>query len=300
VYMDCPFESGHLKKHNPAREFYRCAKPIDEQCSYFAWVDELRLSQTTTLPPTPESAGPSRQTYLEPPSTPTPTQSMKRNISDVEDGSEGFQRSLSGSQKRTKIMQEVLSDPSSSQNLHSEETSHTGQSSVLQENKFKPAHEPASPSLTARHNNGESRNEVSVGSSTAWPPRTPSRQQNNMKPDSSFLTPSPGHVGFHGHGQASNISVLGASGSQKTESEENAQELTVDSVSNMIRQLGKLPDYVRKLERKKIAAEKSRDAKNTKMVNLQNEVQTLEREITRLKAREKELEEVIAAYEHDA
>jgi len=61
--------------------------------------------------------------------------------------------------------------------------------------------------------------------------------------------------------------------SQDTIGEHDAQELTADSIQSMLHSFGGIPEYVRKLERKKIAAEKSRDAKATKITHLEAEVE---------------------------
>jgi len=61
--------------------------------------------------------------------------------------------------------------------------------------------------------------------------------------------------------------------SQDTIGGNDAQELTADSIQSMLHSFGGIPEYVRKLERKKIAAEKSRDAKATKIAHLEAEVE---------------------------
>jgi len=64
-------------------------------------------------------------------------------------------------------------------------------------------------------------------------------------------------------------------------------EVTPELIGNM---LNVIPDYIRKVDRKRIAAEKSLDARNKKIEYLENEVK-------RLKDRQKELELIIADYE---
>lgn len=67
---------------------------------------------------------------------------------------------------------------------------------------------------------------------------------------------------------------------QQTDQDESS-DVVVGTVSDMIRRLETLPEYIRKFEGRKIAAEKSRDAKSTKMINLQHRVDDLEREVQR-------------------
>lgn len=64
-------------------------------------------------------------------------------------------------------------------------------------------------------------------------------------------------------------------------------EVTPELIGNM---LNAIPEYIRKVDRKRIAAEKSLDVRNKKIEYLENEVK-------RLKDRQKELELIIADYE---
>ena len=81
-------------------------------------------------------------------------------------------------------------------------------------------------------------------------------------------------------------------------------EMTPELIGNM---LNVIPDYIRKVDRKRIAAEKSLDVRNKKIEYLETEVK---RSVTkslyslvligcpaRLKDRQKELELIIADYE---
>jgi len=49
-------------------------------------------------------------------------------------------------------------------------------------------------------------------------------------------------------------------------------ELSPDAISTLLRALGGIPEYVRKLERKKMAAEKSSDAKARRIAELEAEI----------------------------
>jgi len=78
--------------------------------------------------------------------------------------------------------------------------------------------------------------------------------------------------------------------SQNTVCSEISEEFSADSVARNLQFFNELPDYIRKLERRKLAAERSRDAKSQKILDLEAEVE-------RLKRREKELEELVALLE---
>jgi len=95
-------------------------------------------------------------------------------------------------------------------------------------------------------------------------PQTPQRVQGQRF----FTTPS------HGQSQGSSYDPdAGSSGSQETIGGEEIKELSSESIEEMVRSLGSLPAYIRKLERRKIAAEKSRDAKTNKIKSLEAEVE---------------------------
>jgi len=51
------------------------------------------------------------------------------------------------------------------------------------------------------------------------------------------------------------------------------EELSASSIETLLKSLGNIPAYVKKLEKRKIAAEKSRDAKANKIVSLTAEVE---------------------------
>lgn len=85
-------------------------------------------------------------------------------------------------------------------------------------------------------------------------PQTPQR----VRSQRSFTIPA--------HSQSSTAPSL----SQESISRE---EITADSVEEMVQSLSGLPAYIRKLERRKIAAEKSRDAKANKIQALEAEVE---------------------------
>lgn len=69
--------------------------------------------------------------------------------------------------------------------------------------------------------------------------------------------------------------------SSRTSRNDDVQDLSSDVVSDMIRQLGSLPNYLIKLERQKVAADRSREANNTAIINLQEQVNKLEAEVAR-------------------
>ncbi|PPQ89742.1 hypothetical protein CVT25_014143 [Psilocybe cyanescens] len=133
------------------------------------------------------------------------------------------------------------------------------------------------------------------GWGSGWPPPSTPPKTNNIP---SNISTSPWATYISGGAQG-NMSV-GPSSSQETLKDESVQPtLTPELISDMIRRLQAAPEYIQKLDRKRNAAEKSRDAKNSKMISLQEQVNSLENEVQKLKAREKQLEEVIAAYEAD-
>jgi len=65
-------------------------------------------------------------------------------------------------------------------------------------------------------------------------------------------------------------------------------KVTPELIENMVTNV--IPGYIRKLDRKRTAAEKSLDARNKKIAYLEDEVK-------RLKDRQKELELIVASYE---
>ena len=60
--------------------------------------------------------------------------------------------------------------------------------------------------------------------------------------------------------------------SQETAYSDVSEELSADHVAKQLQSLNQLPEYIRKLERRKRAAEMSRDAKGQKIANLEAEV----------------------------
>ncbi|KAF8813819.1 hypothetical protein BYT27DRAFT_6358101 [Phlegmacium glaucopus] len=88
-------------------------------------------------------------------------------------------------------------------------------------------------------------------------------------------------------------------------------ELTPELIGSMVNVLGSIPDYIRKLSRKLVAAEKSRDARTKKIEYLEDEVKRSVMKslhplniskaprgrAARLRDRQKELELIIAGYE---
>ncbi|KDR75190.1 hypothetical protein GALMADRAFT_226851 [Galerina marginata CBS 339.88] len=179
-------------------------------------------------------------------------------------------------------MEAALSQPSSSQ----EGELQPEPSTSSQRPRFKPAAQNAIsdiPTLLGSQNEG--------GGSGTFAPKTPTRLQY-----SSTLAPSPSLPGTPVRQQINSrlASTMGSEiGSPGTLPDGNLKELTADSIADMLQQLSRVPEYIRKLEsseKKRRAADKSREAKESKIKKLEDEVEGL-------KAREKELEAVIAEYE---
>ncbi|KAF4620632.1 hypothetical protein D9613_000435 [Agrocybe pediades] len=267
--VEAPRCTGHnlpcriYQSHRPGskdRQFYRCPKPINdsEQCKFFCWVDEYRpdgtqassSSQSGHLPPTPQSAQPI-------PSNERPGQAYPSTP--------------------TPSSQSTKRDSSS---LEDDWDTDMPQKRVKYEGFASPS-QPQTPQNMSQSNNLRPETTFSSGNNGTWPPQTPPRKVNNGGADSAPIFSQP-------YGSQSSA----PSGSQETlqDAATGNQELTADSISEMLNKLAGTPQLVRKLERRKIAAEKSRDAKASKIA-------MLEAEVERLKAREKELEAVIAAYE---
>ena len=70
----------------------------------------------------------------------------------------------------------------------------------------------------------------------------------------------------------SSIPDEGPSMSQETAFFDISEELSADAIAKKLQSLNQLPEYIRKLERKKKAAELSRDAKGRKIADLEAEV----------------------------
>ena len=82
-------------------------------------------------------------------------------------------------------------------------------------------------------------------------------------------------------------------------------EITPELIEDMVKVLSKVPDYIRKLDKKRIATEKSLDARKKKVQYLEDEIKRLvtksrinpidnaQRFLPRLKDRQKELELII-------
>jgi archaellum component FlaC len=52
-------------------------------------------------------------------------------------------------------------------------------------------------------------------------------------------------------------------------------EITPELIGDMVKVLSKVPDYIRKLDRKRIATEKSLDARKNKIQYLEDEIKRL-------------------------
>jgi len=61
--------------------------------------------------------------------------------------------------------------------------------------------------------------------------------------------------------------------SQETDCSAISEDFSADSVARKIQFFNELPDYIRKIERRKVAAEMSRDAKARKILDLQAEIE---------------------------
>ncbi|KAJ3500606.1 hypothetical protein NLJ89_g9721 [Agrocybe chaxingu] len=119
---------------------------------------------------------------------------------------------------------------------------------------------------------------------TSWPPQTP--QRTSQRPaNAGGLLPTPSPM-FYGKFQPSVSGPSGGSSgrqpitlgsmpssSQETLDGEDQEELSADLIAKLVQPLGGIPAYIHKLERKKIAAEKSRDIKAAKIVDLEKEVE---------------------------
>ncbi|CAA7261723.1 unnamed protein product [Cyclocybe aegerita] len=258
------------QRGSEGRQFYRCPKPIGEanRCKYFEWIEPSQPSSSSQgLPPTPKSEPPTSQgRTLQPPSTPTPMSSAKRSFSTLDEFADP--QPSPASQKRAKTMESALT------------AQHDEFDAILDEREHI-EHPVAS-----------------------WPPQTPKRTSQRPANAGGLLpTPSPMVYGKF------QPSVPGPSGgssgrqpitpgnmpfsSQETLDGEDQEELSADLIAKLVQPLGDIPAYIRKLERKKVAAEKSRDIKAAKIVDL-------EKEVERLKAREKELENLVEMLEKDA
>ncbi|KAF8160787.1 hypothetical protein B0H34DRAFT_698062 [Crassisporium funariophilum] len=311
---------------NPNRAFYGCAKPgaSRDQCSFFHWADQRppQPSQDRGYPPTPQSAT-SHGTILrhhESSSSPTPMRSSVKRTSSNIDGEGGNVPAPSSTQKRLKIIEAALAESSSSgQRSQAVKddlfiSSPNLSNDIADDDLFAPEHQdavlssppglnlsvPRAPSV--RHNSLTGNNNITGDS---WfpvtPPRStqkpinvrqasPTRSQVSMSENSNT---SRGRIGIPCEDSASFFPAppldVGFS-SQTTLASDDDGELSADVVSSMIGRLGDIPEYIRKIESRKTAAEKSNDAKNKKIAHLKTEVE-------RLKMREKELEDIIAAYE---
>ena len=54
-----------------------------------------------------------------------------------------------------------------------------------------------------------------------------------------------------------------------------SDEMTPELIENMVKVLSKVPDYIRKLDKKRIATEKSLDARKNKVQSLEDEIKRL-------------------------
>ncbi|PPR05842.1 hypothetical protein CVT26_010122 [Gymnopilus dilepis] len=245
-----------------------------------AWVDPD--PPRNNLPPTPQS-GPSNppRTQTQPPTTPSSSQPLKRNHSAI-DASEETPRA---SQKRSRLEQIQQALAEVQQTL-----SPLANTPQIQPLVSVPQAGPSSQPKNEHVPTATSLQDPFVGNGTggAWPPQTPPRPNRNIGTSNTAMSPSLVPLVANTARQPAPPNADIDNSSQVTLSDE--ETLSAESIAKMVQRLQGVPDYVRKLERQKTAAEKSRDAKQTK-------IEHLEAEVARLRAREKELEGVIAAYE---
>ncbi|KAH9485117.1 hypothetical protein JR316_0002024 [Psilocybe cubensis] len=237
------------------REFFRCSKPIGEQCSFFQWVDsEPRTPEirTSTLPPTPTS-GLCSFGQTNPGSPPSPALSIKRNIQDLED-----------------------------EHAHDCKRPRDSKAFGSQESLRLTIHFAMHITILTK---------AIIGISIIKTP-TPVRVIGVLPGLKCHLEELVGILWLD------KIAMISSS-SQETLGDESgpSTDMSLGTIRDVVHKLNVIPDYVQKLDRKRIAAEKSRDTKKSKIESLTTRVQSLEEEVKKLKAREKELEEVIAAYE---
>jgi len=182
----------------------------------------------------------------------TPVKNMKRNASSMQESSDFPQPSPS--QKRLKLIEAAMAGEGFSD--------HSGSSIT-------------SPNATVNNarNISAFQPSVSVGlnvNQTPAFPQTPTRSATTLP---SCSSPEP-------------FSQQSSASTTKDGSMAWSGEITPELIEDMVKVLSKLPDYIRKLDRKRIATEKSLEARK-------NKVQYLEDEIKRLKDRQKELEFII-------
>ncbi|KAF8973100.1 hypothetical protein BDZ97DRAFT_2053799 [Flammula alnicola] len=243
------------KSPNVGREFYRCALDRSLQCDFFAWQDQLDLVPRNNLPLTPQSQKSSQsQHHLEHPSSPTPAQPPKRTFS-AADGPRDNEEYLTstGSQKKAKVIkipsENCLSFSQNSNNDHESD----GEPSF--HNTLKPAY-------------NEDRSEK------YWSPRTPPRSHEKVSIFTRASPPISSDLAVPGNRNAPNTpSYLSGASPQETSRGGNVENLTTDGICDLILRLKDVPDFIHKLERKKKAAERSRDIKAKKIIDLEKEIE---------------------------
>jgi len=184
---------------------------------------------------------------------------LKRNASLMEESSDLSQ--LSPSQKRAKLIEVALAED------RGESSSHSGPFI-------------SSPNATNPRNISAPQLSPSVGHAVTFP-QTPTRSAKRPAIRSPSASPQP----FELRSQQSSTST--AKDDSMAAYPFGSGEMTPELIGNM---LNVIPDYIRKVDRKRIAAEKSLDVRNKKIEYLENEVK-------RLKDRQRELELIIADYE---
>jgi len=234
--LEAAIRTSHTPQ-NPGRQFYCCPKDRGDadHCKFFAWVDDPIFRHGQ--PPSTTSESP--QTMLsQTQATPaTPTTPRKRTIHPTSLPTPG----LSPSQKRIKIMEEALAEhPTSSRT-----------SDGRDDTAALPLTPPISQEIKPLHF-GSAASPLGRGSLTE-----------HREVDDPFVEQSPSVV------------QPGVATSCSCPPPGTPTELSADAISTLVATLNGLPDYVRRMERKRTAAEKGNEAKVKRIAELEAEVEKL-------------------------
>jgi len=223
---------------NPNRQFYRCRKDRTDpdHCDFFYWADQLHHEQNLTSP--------ASHTASQSPTTPQfgsyiPTTPRKRSFDST------FPLTPSSSQKRKKIIEQALGD----QSILTQSKSQTRVvQSTLKHDEESDNDDAMTVLLTPPSGLPNSKNR-------------PSERSQNSDDPFVVLTPQD--------------SQPAGGSSTMYDPPGRGAELSPDAISTLLSAMDGIPEYVRKLERQRIAAEKSCDAKAKKITELEAEVQKL-------------------------
>jgi len=229
--------------NNFERQFYCCPKLVnDDGCGFICWADKPS-SEPNPASPSNVSSQQGQQTQQSGSYVPATPRKRPFNstfpLTPPESGS---------SQKRKRIMEEALAEQSTP--THSNPQARTACPSFHRD-KGADVEEalwtlPTSPSSSQKL-------EVPHGN-----------QSYGIEENDPFISQS---------SPSSQVSV--ASSTTMWGSSGKGAELSPDSISTLLRSLDGIPEYLRKLERKKIAAEKSSEAKAKRIAELEAEVEKL-------------------------